>query len=152
MRFSFTNNITDINTTSIINTLIQKWYNNVAKIQVFSYFFFQWKKQTIEIVSMVTSPTSEKISRSEVKVLGSCQFNTTLPAEEGTYTLFVSVSPGSRQFSVSDKQFTVGKDTIHCLPLIFTFFGSTSVTLTYTQERACILPFKYPHRMLLLFE
>lgn len=49
---------------------------------------------------MVTSPTSEKITRTGVKVSGSCQFNTTLPPHEGHYYFVASVSPGGRNYSV----------------------------------------------------
>lgn len=65
----------------------------------------------LETVTMVTSPTSEKITKGEVKVSGSCQFNTTLPRKEGNYSFLVSVSPGKRNFMVEDKQFTVGNYT-----------------------------------------
>lgn len=57
---------------------------------------------------MVTSPTSERITKKEVKVSGSCQFSTRLPSEEGKYGFLVSVSPGGQTFMTEDKQFIVG--------------------------------------------
>lgn len=59
---------------------------------------------------MVTMLTSEKITKSEVKVSGSCELNTTLLAQEGLYGFYVSVSPGGQHFSASDKRFAVGTD------------------------------------------
>lgn len=50
---------------------------------------------------MLTSPTDERITESEVKVSGFCQFKTTLPQEIGSDDLFVSVSPGGRNYSVT---------------------------------------------------
>lgn len=61
-------------------------------------------------VTMVTSPTTEKITKSEVKVSGSCQFNTTLPTEEGLYGFLVLISPSGQHFAASDKWFTVGEN------------------------------------------
>ncbi|PVD27159.1 hypothetical protein C0Q70_12313 [Pomacea canaliculata] len=56
------------------------------------------EKEILESVTMVTSPTTDKITKSEVKVSGSCQFNTPLPSEAGGYRFYVSVSPGGRHF------------------------------------------------------
>ncbi|XP_025103265.1 uncharacterized protein LOC112569637 isoform X2 [Pomacea canaliculata] len=57
--------------------------------------------ESLEIVDMLTSPTDERITENEVKVSGSCQFNTTLPQEIESYDLYVSVSPGGRNYSVT---------------------------------------------------
>ncbi|PVD27148.1 hypothetical protein C0Q70_12301 [Pomacea canaliculata] len=54
--------------------------------------------KSLETVTMLTSPTSEYIGEKEVKVSGFCQFNTTLPREEGQYAFHVSVSPGGRTY------------------------------------------------------
>ncbi|XP_025103259.1 uncharacterized protein LOC112569634 [Pomacea canaliculata] len=77
------------------------------------------KNKTLENVSMVTSPTWERISKSEVKVSGSCQFNTTLPTEEGLYGFLVLISPSGQHFAASDKWFTVEQPkspTVSCSP------------------------------------
>lgn len=86
--------------------------HTVVSLKAVVMFFLQLKNETLESVSMVTSPTSEKITKSEVKVSGSCVFNTTLPPEEGTYEFFVSVSPGGRHFGTSDKRFTAGNNIL----------------------------------------
>lgn len=57
---------------------------------------------------MVTSPTSEKIAKNEVRVAGSCEFMTYLPEEEGRYAFSVSVSPSGQTFTAEDKWFAVG--------------------------------------------
>lgn len=80
---------------------------------------------------MVTSPTSEKISRKEAKVSGTCHFSTRLPSEEGKYGFLVSVSPGGQTFMTEDKKFTVGN---------YVLFSSSS--LIY-------FPFKYKERQVL---
>lgn len=70
---------------------------------------------------MVTSPTSEKISRKEAKVSGSCQFSTRLPPEEGKYGFLVSVSPGGQTFMTEDKQFIVGNYVSLCSSSLINF-------------------------------
>lgn len=65
---------------------------------------------------METSPTSETIAKSEVKMSGSCQFNTTLPAEEGHYSFSVSFTPRGH-VAASYKTFTVGNDIFLCVEL-----------------------------------
>ncbi|XP_025103029.1 uncharacterized protein LOC112569454 [Pomacea canaliculata] len=72
--------------------------------RIYKCRLFQRKNESsasLQTVEMETSPTSEKTIKSEVKVSGSCQFNTTLPPEEGCYDLFVSVSPTGRNYSVN---------------------------------------------------
>ncbi|XP_025102682.1 uncharacterized protein LOC112569174 [Pomacea canaliculata] len=87
----------------------------------------------LETVTMVTSPTSEKITKTEVKVSGSCQFNTTLPPDKGFYGFVVSISPGGRNYSVTmpmdDEGTTIDTtcDTNHCVKI---FVGVTSVLLS----------------------
>lgn len=66
-------------------------------------------------MTMETSSSNEHITKSEVKVSGSCLFNTILPPEEGLYGFYVFISPGGQYFSASDKRFAVGTD-------IFDFF------------------------------
>ncbi|XP_025101950.1 uncharacterized protein LOC112568714 [Pomacea canaliculata] len=90
------------------------------------------KNETLESVSMVTSPTSEKFTKSEVKVSGSCVFSTTLPPEEGTYEFFVSVSPGGRHFGTSDMLFTAEpakSPTTSCEPQPYVL-ENTNITCT----------------------
>lgn len=80
---------------------------------------------------MVTSSNNEKITKSEVKVSSFCQFNTTLPEDEGNYGFFVSVSPGGRTLSVEDKLVAVGKEMY-----IFVFkvtFNKNHKSSTQTQ-------------------
>lgn len=96
--------------------------HTVVSLKAVVMFFFQLKNETLENVSMVTSPTSEKVTESEVKVSGSCGFNTTLPPEEGTYEFFVSVSPGGHHFGTSDKRFTAGNYIIVFYYLVVVIF------------------------------
>ncbi|PVD27156.1 hypothetical protein C0Q70_12310 [Pomacea canaliculata] len=77
------------------------------------------KKEILETVTMVTSSTSERITKNEIKVSGSCWFYTTLPPDEGKYGFLVSVSPGGRHFNMEDKLFTVeqpGLPAVSCGP------------------------------------
>ncbi|XP_025101611.1 uncharacterized protein LOC112568517 [Pomacea canaliculata] len=86
----------------------------------------------LETATMVTSPTTEKMTKGEVKVSGSCQFNTTLPRKEGNYSFLVSVSPGKRNFMAEDKQFTVERPrspTALCGPQPYVL-ENTAVTCT----------------------
>ncbi|XP_025103112.1 uncharacterized protein LOC112569518 [Pomacea canaliculata] len=72
--------------------------------RIYKCRLFQRKNESstsLQTVEMVTSPTSQKTIKSEVKVSGSCQFSTTLSPEEGCYDLFVSVSPSGRNYSVN---------------------------------------------------
>lgn len=61
---------------------------------------------------MVTSPTNDFITESEVKMSGSCQFNSTLSAEEGNFSFEVVVFPGgltySAKFTKEQKWYSVG--------------------------------------------
>ncbi|XP_025102040.1 uncharacterized protein LOC112568776 [Pomacea canaliculata] len=53
--------------------------------------------ESLQSVTMVTSPTRESVTTGEVKASGSCQFILTL-SEEANF--FVAVSPGDRNYSV----------------------------------------------------
>lgn len=50
---------------------------------------------------MVTSATNDYITYSEVKMSGSCRFNSTLSAEEGNYGFEVVVFPGGLTYSAN---------------------------------------------------
>ncbi|PVD27147.1 hypothetical protein C0Q70_12300 [Pomacea canaliculata] len=50
------------------------------------------------MITMVTFPTSES-TQGEVKVSGSCLFNTTLPVETGRYGFYVVIYPGGRTYN-----------------------------------------------------
>ncbi|XP_025101419.1 uncharacterized protein LOC112568358 isoform X2 [Pomacea canaliculata] len=56
------------------------------------------RNETVEMVKMVTFPTSES-TQGEVKVSGSCLFNTTLPVETGRYGFYVVIYPGGRTYN-----------------------------------------------------
>lgn len=92
-------------------------FDNCSALQFTEIFIYlvQSENKTLAMATIVTSPTTEKITKSEVKVSGSCQFNTTLPPEEGKYSFYVSVSPGGQSFSVEDNLFTVGNLLFLCL-------------------------------------
>lgn len=87
--------------------------SNIFESSFICFTFFQSKKEILETVTMVTSSTSERITKNEIKVSGSCWFYTTLPPDEGKYGFLVSVSPGGRHFNMEDKLFTVGNKILH---------------------------------------
>ncbi|XP_025101624.1 uncharacterized protein LOC112568526 [Pomacea canaliculata] len=95
------------------------------------------KNETLENVTMVTSQTSEKITKSEVKVSGFCHFNTTLPTEEGHYGFIVSFSPGARNCMTDNKQFTVERPrspAASCGPQPYVLEHTTLTCTCYTSS------------------
>ncbi|XP_025101326.1 uncharacterized protein LOC112568301 [Pomacea canaliculata] len=60
----------------------------------------QSKNESVKQAVMVTSATREIVGSGRVKMSGSCQFNTTIPAVEGQYSFFVAISPGGRTYDV----------------------------------------------------
>lgn len=69
---------------------------NFAPLPMF--LLLQSRNETVEMVKMVTFPTSES-TQGEVKVSGSCLFNTTLPVETGRYGFYVVIYPGGRTYN-----------------------------------------------------
>ncbi|XP_025103028.1 uncharacterized protein LOC112569453 isoform X2 [Pomacea canaliculata] len=106
------------------------------------------KNESLGTVTMLTSPTSENIAKNEMKMTGSCQFNTTLPAEEGLYRFYVSVSPGGRTYQANfaaDIWITTERPTLpimSCAPQPYVL-ENTDVTCTCSavslgQPAACL--------------
>ncbi|XP_025101081.1 uncharacterized protein LOC112568157 isoform X2 [Pomacea canaliculata] len=82
----------------IVSCSVRRVYSSRGLYTCQLYRLEQSQNKSLETVAMLTSPTREYIGEKEVKVSGFCQFNTTLPTEEGQYAFRVSVSPGGRTY------------------------------------------------------
>ncbi|XP_025102791.1 uncharacterized protein LOC112569265 [Pomacea canaliculata] len=52
--------------------------------------------KTLDRVTMVTTSTKEPVTKTEVKVSGSCQVHTTFPPHSGSYGYYVKITPGGQ--------------------------------------------------------